>query len=273
MGRRLLVAVGGVLALGAAAPAIALAAPTLVQTVATRSVTDGLNTLTLTVPAAGVAAGDTVIVVGAKGNDQQALASISDSRGNTYTVDRNFHGVAGSSMSAGVGSGYIATPLSAGDTITITYEGAGSYSNRFGAAYDFSGLAPSGAVDVSAAGTGYGSSVSSTPTPPSAADGELVFGVFDLQTQSTSFLPATGYSALPSVTGPVAGQTLQPEWTVAGAAGVQEATATVSSFLSWQGIAVTYRPGSPPPPSPPANVTPPSVGGTARAGSTLTAAN
>jgi hypothetical protein len=256
-----------------AAPGVALAAPAFVQTVGTSSVTDGLNTLTVTVGSAGVAAGDTLLVVGGKGNDQQALASVTDSRGNAYSVDRNFHGNAGSGMSMGVASGYLATGLSPGDTITVTYEGTASYSNRFGAVYDFSGVAPSGALDVGASATGYGSALTSSPTAATATDGELVFGLFNLQTLSTSFLAGSGYTALPSVTGSVVGQTLQPEWKVAGSAGVQEATASVSSFLSWQGLAVTYRSGTPPPPTPPANTVPPSISGTARAGSTLTAVN
>src|SRR5207237_5713642 len=66
----------------ATAPIAALPSGTLpvfAQTVASRSVTDDAsNTLALTVPAAGVAAGDTLIVVGAKGNDQAAIASAAD---------------------------------------------------------------------------------------------------------------------------------------------------------------------------------------------------
>ena len=83
-----------------------------VQTVASRSVTDDAsNTLALTVPAAGVAAGDTLIVVGAKGNDQAAIASAADSRGNVYRVDRQLHGAVNSGMSMTVVSGYITSPL------------------------------------------------------------------------------------------------------------------------------------------------------------------
>ena len=131
-----------VLAIALAAPGLAhAAAPAFVQTIDAQSVVNDGNTLTLTVSAAGVAAGDTVLVVGSKGVDDAAIASVTDSKGNVYTVDKQLHGPGGTGMSTTVVSGYMANGLAPGDTITIQYEGTASYSNKIGAAYEFSGIA------------------------------------------------------------------------------------------------------------------------------------
>lgn len=251
------------------APASAFAAPAYVGVVDSRAVVDTGNTLALTVGAGGVAAGDTAIVVGAKGNDQEAIASVTDARGNAYRVDQQLHGPLYTGMSMTVVSAYVTTALQPGDTITIQYEGAAAYTNRFGAAYDFSGLAPS-AYDASTSTGGYASTVTSLPTQ-STQDGDLVFGLYEFQTAATAFTPETGLNALPQVAGAVANLILQPTWKIAGAAGAQSVSGTTSAFVSWDVDAVTYKSGAPLAPTAPASTSPPTVSGTARAGSTLTA--
>src|SRR5438445_7377212 len=258
----------GVFAIAVAASPASAATPSFVGVVASRSVVDSGSQLVLTVPAGGVAAGDTVTVIGAKGKDQEAVASVTDSRGNVYRVDRQLHGALNSGMSMTVLSGYVATALLAGDTITIQYEGAAAYSNRFGAAYDFSGLAPTPFDSATDTGT-YGSTVT-TGTTPSSQDGDLVFGLYEFQAGAAAFTPEAGLNPLAQVVGGAVGEILQPVWKVAGAAGPQSASGTTSAFVSWYGIAVTYKSGSPAPPTAPANTTLPVIAGTAREGSTLT---
>jgi hypothetical protein len=246
----------------------AMAAPAFVATVSTRAVTDDAsNTLALTVGAAGVAAGDTVIVVAGKGKEQQAVASVTDSRGNAYTIDQSVHGPTGSGIGIGVASARISAALVAGDAITVTYEGTTAYTNRFAAAYEFSGIST---ADASATTGGYGVQPL-TGSATTTQDGELGFALFDIQSLSPAFLPGPGYQALAAVTGGVVGQTLQPAFTVLGTAGAQQATATLGGLASWQGVLVTYRAGAAPPPTPPANTALPTISGSARSGSTLTA--
>jgi hypothetical protein len=262
------------IALALVKPAAADAAPVLVQTIDNKSVTDDLtNTLVLTVPAGGVAAGDTVIVVGAKGMDSQAVASVADTRGNAYTVDRNFHGPAGTGLATGIASGYVTTALQAGDKITVTYEGTTSYTNRYAAAYDFAGLAAGPALDQQASNGTWSSDLSVGPTAATTQDVELVFAVFDIQPATTTFTPGAGFSVLPPATGGVVGQVLQPEYAIVNAPGPQTATATLSAFASWQGFVLTYKASTAGPPVAPANTALPTISGAARQGSTLTAGN
>src|SRR5438105_12864905 len=175
------------IALALVKPAAADAAPVLVQTIDNKSVTDDLtNTLALTVPAGGVAAGDTVIVVGAKGMDSQAIASVADARGNAYTIDRNFHGPAGTGLATTIASGYVTTALQAGDQITVTHDGTTGYTNRYAAAYDFAGLAAAPALDQQASNGSYGSDLSSGTTAATTQDIELVFAVLDVQSTATA---------------------------------------------------------------------------------------
>src|SRR5438445_6971060 len=231
------------LALFAAAPAVA--APSLVGTIDTQSVLDGRsNDLTLTVGAAGVAAGDSVIVVGSKGVDQEAVASVTDSRGNAYQVDRQLHGLPYSGMSMTVASGAIATALQPGDEITLHYEGTTGYTNRFGGAYEFSGLAPA-AFDGAADAASYGASLT-TGAASSNQAGDLVFGLFELQAPFATFAPEAGANALPQIIGGAVNKILQPVWPIAGRPGTQTTAGSIDAFVSWNGIAVTYKSADPP---------------------------
>src|SRR5437879_12136075 len=83
------------IALALVKPAPADAAPVLVQTIDNTSVTDDLpNKLVLTVPAGGVAAGDTLVVVGARAICAQDVASVPDALAHADTGCRHFHGPA-----------------------------------------------------------------------------------------------------------------------------------------------------------------------------------
>jgi hypothetical protein len=175
-------------------------------------------------------------------------------------------GGAGSGMGYAIASGFAVTALAGGDTITIAYEGTTSFSNRWGIAYDFSGLAPGGA-DARATATGFGTKLTTGTTPATTQATELVLGTFDVQSTAPTFVAGAGYQALtgaPSAT--VAGQSLQAEFLVTSAAGTQQAAATIAANKTWLGAAVTYRAAAGP-----ANTTAPSVAGTPAEGSTLTA--
>ncbi len=85
---------------------------TLVKQVASatqQSYTAG-NTLTLTVPAGGVAQGDTLIIFAGNNYTATGVASAVDSQGNTYTVDAQ-KGNPSNTTSTTVLSGYMSTGL------------------------------------------------------------------------------------------------------------------------------------------------------------------
>src|SRR4051794_40782060 len=100
----------------------------------TNSVLSAGITVVITVGTA-VAAGDTVIVGGGAAVAAGALASVADSRGNTYTVNVSAAVLKGH----GVASSVIATGLQVGDTITLTFTTSGS-TVRGGWAASVSGL-------------------------------------------------------------------------------------------------------------------------------------
>ena len=243
----------------------AYSTPAFVKTIDTESVLDGANdTLTLTVPAGSVPIGETVFVVGAKGRDAQAVLRVTDSKGNTYAVDQNKHSSVGSNLGARVASAYVTTALAAGDTITIEYEGAVAYSNRWGAAYEFSGLA-AGGIDASATAAGYGTQMTSGTTAATLQDVKLVFGLFNIQSSASGFVPAAGFTALTPVAGAPSGQPLQPEFAVVTASGPKQVTGGLGPVTSWLGLVVTCRAISSAPPTPPANATLPTITGAASA--------
>src|SRR5207253_2165461 len=84
----------------------------------------------------------------------------------------------------------------------------------------------------SATDTGtYGSAVTTGATP-SSQDGDLVFGLFELQAAAATFTPEAGLNPLSQVVGGAVGEILQPVWKVAGAAGPQSARGTTSARRS-----------------------------------------
>lgn len=110
----------------------------------TNSASTAGTTLTVTVPAGGVAAGNTVVVT-YSGDYHASAPTITDSRSNTYTRDKS--GADGAStLRSAVYSAPITTALQAGDTITLT---TASLTRRTMCATAFSGLLVPTAVDAS----------------------------------------------------------------------------------------------------------------------------
>jgi hypothetical protein len=77
----------------------------------------GSTTLTLTIPSGGVPIGHTVIVLA--GCNHVAVTGVTDTRGNTYTIDTS--GIGSSATAGSIIRAPVTTALLAGDTITITY--------------------------------------------------------------------------------------------------------------------------------------------------------
>jgi hypothetical protein len=104
-----------------------------------------VSSVSIPVPASGVAAGDTLILMaGNSGNDQTHVASAIDSRGNSYTVDGNISQISYFENTSVV-SGYVATALQPGDSITVTFNNTASIIEVL--ATEWSGIASTGRVD------------------------------------------------------------------------------------------------------------------------------
>ena len=98
-------------------------------------VTSGVGTsTTITVPATGVAIGNTLIIASSK-----LVTGASDSKGNSYTIDKTQTG-AGTSQGASIIRAPITVALVSGDVITLTHA---NLAGRIAIAIELTGLAAS----------------------------------------------------------------------------------------------------------------------------------
>ena len=149
----------------------AFGAITYVKDLGTASSTTTGTTIQVLVPAGGVAAGNTVIVVFAM-DDVTGSVTCADQQNGSYgaaDVDqRNTNQVRTVVFSA-----YITNALSSGDWIRVTHPSVG---DRVMHAIEFSGL-PNSALDQTASNSGNDTNMSSTSTPSATSDpNELLIG-------------------------------------------------------------------------------------------------
>ena len=147
----------------------------------------------VTVPASGVAAGDTLIVRAAY-RDRGSIAfatSVSDSAGNAYQRDLND---TQNPVRGEVWSAYVATPLAAGDTITVTHPDLDGNSM---AVSEFRGVDAIGRVDQAGSNSGNSQNPSASVTTTNGND--LIIGSVAHDANDTTITQPGGWNALPSV--------------------------------------------------------------------------
>jgi hypothetical protein len=198
------------------------------------------DTITLTVPAGGVAQGDTLIIFAGNNYSTAGAISATDSKGNAYTVDGH-NGNASNNTSTTVLSGYMSSGLVAGNTITVTYSSVATM--RMALATEWSGVAPTGRVDTTATNLGNTAALSSGTTAATTQADELVVGSFADGANET-FAAGSGFTAFPTQLVSNLGSTYRTQWQeykTLSAIGTQIATATSSAASPYAGLAVTYR--------------------------------
>lgn len=152
--------------------------PAFVKTVGTASC--GSATNVITVPAGGVAAGNTLVVrVTMRAGTMTGAISVSDSKGNTYTADKD---ITNANVRLVVLSANVATALVSGDTITASYPPVNPSATGL-VATEFSGIVATNRVDVSASATGSSMTPSVSATTTNAKD--LVYGAMVVLNQPT----------------------------------------------------------------------------------------
>lgn len=126
-----------------------------------RQVDKQTNTTTLTVPVSGCAQGNTIIVW-ISWSGTSTLTGVTDSKGNTYTINVQIRNLVSSTNSAAIVSAYLTNALVSGDTLTM----AGVTDSHVMQAHEFSGIATAPAVDktVSASSASAGTTVNSGAT-------------------------------------------------------------------------------------------------------------
>ena len=146
------------------------AAISLVKEVGSASSSALGSTLTITVPATGVARGDTIVLFAGTSGSSNAVSTVTDSRGNVYTVDARRSSTA-SSVNTNIVSAPVTTALVGGDTIRLTFND--SMSIRLAVATQWRGLATTGRLDRTATSQGNGTSLSSGTTAATTQASEL----------------------------------------------------------------------------------------------------
>ena len=226
-------------------PRVAEAAIASVAAVGTATNKTASTTLAVTVGAAGVTAGNSLIVAVAM-NPSTATVTVADTQGNTYNLDTdvaNGSGVSG--VRTLVFSAHNITALVNTNTITVTFSAA--VVTKAMSAASFSGLALISARDVTTSASGTSTAPSAGPTATTEIANELVVGAIGTEGPSgDTFTAGSGYSTTnftrAGTTGGVADGniTIAPEYKIVSATGAQTADATITSRL-WSAAVVTYR--------------------------------
>jgi len=167
--------------------------------------------------------------------------SITDTRGNAYTVDATVNHT-GTSLNSYIGSGYVSTALQAGDKITVTFS-TSLYSTRMVSAADFSGIASTNRVD-----TGIGT-IGSSASPATASltttqPGELLAAGFGAANNAvfTPTFPFTALTPTGTALGSVA-RNIYSSWWIAPNAGSYKTGGTLSAAAQWTTALVAYKSG------------------------------
>lgn len=222
-----------------AGASVTVAVPTFVNNVGQASCGSGTS-LSVVVPSAGVAAGDTLIVRLDLRSTGTTAVSASDSKGNAYTVDANSIHESGLQRST-IFSAYIATALVSGNTITVSFPFAASSAVVVD---EFSGIAQTGRLDASGTRNGQNSTPSVSVTTTRADD--VVVGAVSAATNTTFTQPA-GWTPLTSQSvscGGAPGDSLNlGAYQIPSSTGTYSYNPTLSSSQRWAAAAVAYMPG------------------------------
>src|SRR5207247_10537427 len=141
-----------------------------VKNIGTNSSATTGTTIAVTVPAAGVATGDSVILTLAMA-DARGGVTATDSKGNTYSLAADITNA--SNVRTVILAAHNVTALVSGDTITVTHPSA---SVRALSANELSGLSPTSALAQTHAGTGSSTAPSSGATAATTEAAELLLG-------------------------------------------------------------------------------------------------
>ncbi len=223
----------------------AQAAITLVKNIGATAVKGAHTQLQVTVPAAGVAAGNTVIIAIAldySSSNTPPIPSCSDSKGNTYTLDVEHN--QGNFMQGAICSAPVTTALVSGDTITVTHA---SLNATAMSANEFSGLLTSGVLDKTAKSAGIATTTpNSTATATTTQADELLFGTVSIEDPPTiTFTAGAGFTALTGAgtTGASgnSNMTVYPEYRIVTSTGAYSAAGTLSAASNWIAAIATYK--------------------------------
>jgi phosphodiesterase/alkaline phosphatase D-like protein len=210
------------------------------------------TTLQIPVGAAGVAAGNTVIVgFASRGATTYNAPTVADTAGNTYKLATN-------AITYGHGRAYIfyayaGTALANGNNITIT---TSSVSNRVAVASVFSGLLSANALDLALGNptgtnnTAQGNSPTVGPTATTSQTNELIIGVIGTEEATDAGVGTwqNGFATGPQVKSTGGGTNnwrVSLGYQIVSATGAFTAAKTVANNPYWAATIATFKGGTP----------------------------
>ncbi len=185
-------------------------------------------------PSSEVLAGDLIVLMVA------ALAgvvptNVNDTQGNEWQVDASLLNTSRVSICSSV----VAYELTPADSISLNVGVSLLYGLDL---EEFSGIVSPAWKDVTATGSGAGTSVNSGTTSATAQNAELAVAAFAINAAESSFTPGGSYTAFGIVS--QVGLGLLGEFLVLAATGTQNATGTAGTTGTWAGAIATYKGGS-----------------------------
>jgi PKD repeat protein len=144
---------------------------------------------------AGTVAGRHLVVAYLfSGSSGESVTSVADSKGNTYRIDVAKANVGSSGLNVVIASAKIASPISAGDTVTVTQSTDSTYHAM--QVYEFDNLAPTSWVDKTATGNNSkaATSVTTSTTATTAQASEVIVAVVGFGDKPATLTSSSGWT-------------------------------------------------------------------------------
>lgn len=194
-----------------------------VTTVGSNSQGSSGSTQTFTVPAGGIPSGSTIIIAAGNGS-LRTISSITDTKGNSYTVGLQKNNASDVQFSLAYAQNV--TAMVSGDIITINL--SGSASNRVVVVAYATGLTTGTLIDKNASAAGTSTTPSSGASGVTTVATEAVIGVVARGTANVT--EASGYTGLGNVGAAVR---LNLAYKVVTSTGAQTYNPTLSASVFW----------------------------------------
>jgi PKD repeat protein len=174
------------------------------------------------------------------GAGTNAVTAISDTRGNTYTINATKKNSGATGLLVVVASAKVTAALAPGDKVTVTQNAQTTY--HLMQVYEFDNFDPTSWVDKSATGSSTGTAVSTAPTSTTAQADETLFAAVGFGDTSASLTSASGWSDAAKVE--ASGTKIKGFGVAArdvSATGAYAYAGTLSASEEWVAVVVTFK--------------------------------
>lgn len=214
---------------------------TQVQQVGTKAVSaTGQSSISVTVPAGGVAAGNLLVVAVGFGGLTSRDVTGSDSGSNTYQTDVRADKTTNQTPHVVVLSALVGTALAASDTITMSFVG-GTVNYPLMIVYEYSGLAASSWLDASAGDIGSSAAPDSGSDTTTVAD-TLLIGACCYDVVGGNYTAGSGYVELHENSNTT--KRLQMEEDIVSSTGSYNADGSLAASKDWAQVFAAYKQAS-----------------------------